>query len=155
MKTEVNGLSVYYEEYGPQDAPAVLVLPGWMAKASLYRIIPDTISSSYRVILLDLPGFKGDTPEPPAAWDLDGFIDFTIAFIQSMGLTSLTLVGHSFGGRIIIKMNSCADIADKDIQLFHLLNIIVQYNAAWKVYGLFHLLVYIRLSATKIWKSLN
>ena len=104
MKTEVNGLSVYYEEYGPQDAPAVLVLPGWMAKASLYRIIPDTISSSYRVILLDLPGFKGDTPEPPAAWDLDGFIDFTIAFIQSMGLTSLTLVGHSFGGRIIIKM---------------------------------------------------
>ena len=113
MKTEVGGISVYYEDYGSKDAPAVLVLPGWMAKASLYRVIADALSEKYRVILPDMPGFSGDTPEPPEAWDLDGFVDFTIKFIESMGLHSLTLMGHSFGGRIIIKMMGRADLPFK------------------------------------------
>ncbi|MCR5746554.1 MAG: alpha/beta hydrolase [Lachnospiraceae bacterium] len=111
MKTDVNGISTYYEEYGPADAPAVLVLPGWMAKASLYRIISDTISEKYHVILLDMPGFTGDTPEPPTAWDLNGFVDFTLSFIKKMNLSSLTLIGHSFGGRIIIKMMNLSDLS--------------------------------------------
>lgn len=110
MKTDVDGISVYYEDYGSENAPAVVVLPGWMAKASLYRIIADAISKSYRVILPDMPGFSGDTPEPPAAWNLDGFVDFTIEFIRGLGLDSLTLMGHSFGGRIIIKMMGRADL---------------------------------------------
>lgn len=104
MRIDINGIPTYYEEYGTADAPVVLVLPGWMAKASLYRIVSDTISGRYRVILLDLPGFGGDTPEPPESWDLDGFTDFTLAFIESIGVSSLTLMGHSFGGRIIIKL---------------------------------------------------
>ena len=111
MKIDVNGISAYYEEYGTKDAPAVLVLPGWMAKASIYRIVADAISEKYRVILLDMPGFTGDTPEPPEAWNLDGFVDFTVDFINAMGLTSLTLMGHSFGGRIIIKLMNKSDLS--------------------------------------------
>ncbi len=110
MKTDVNGISTYFEEYGPKDAPTVLVLPGWMAKASLYRIVSDTLSDKYHVILLDMPGFTGDTPEPPEAWDLDGFVDFTISFIKTLEIQSLTLIGHSFGGRIIIKMMNRPDL---------------------------------------------
>ena len=105
-KIDVQGISTYYEDYGEPNAPAVLVLPGWMAKASLYRGIADTLSGGYRVILPDMPGFTGDTPEPPCAWDLDGFVSFTIDFVKALGLSSLTLMGHSFGGRIIIKMMS-------------------------------------------------
>ncbi|MBO5551494.1 MAG: alpha/beta hydrolase [Lachnospiraceae bacterium] len=104
MNTDINGIYTYYEEYGPQDGPAVLVLPGWMAKASVYRMIADAISEKYHVILLDMPGFTGDTPEPPEAWDLDGFVDFTIDFAKKLGFDHLTLMGHSFGGRVIIKM---------------------------------------------------
>ena len=110
MKTDVNGISTYYEEYGPKDAPTVLVLPGWMAKASLYRIVSDTLSDKYHVILLDMPGFTGDTPEPPEAWDLDGFVDFAVSFIKTQDIHSLTLMGHSFGGRIIIKMMNRSDL---------------------------------------------
>ena len=110
MKTEACSISVYYEDYGPGDAPVVLVLPGWMAKASLYRIVADALSEKYRVILPDMPGFTGDTPEPPEAWDLDGFVDFTIELIKALGIKSLTLMGHSFGGRIIIKMMNRTDL---------------------------------------------
>ena len=104
MNVSVNGINTYYEAYGSEDAPAIVVLPGWMAKASVYRMIADTLSGSYRVIIPDLPGFTGDTPEPPEAWDLDGFVDFTKAFISALDIGSVILMGHSFGGRIIIKM---------------------------------------------------
>ena len=110
MKIDVNGIETYYEEYGPAVAPAVLVLPGWMAKASLYRIAADAISEKYRVILIDMPGFTGDTPEPPEVWELDGFVNYTIAFIKALGIDTLSLMGHSFGGRIIIKMMNKTDL---------------------------------------------
>ncbi len=110
MKTEVNGLSVYYEEYGPSDGPHVLVLPGWMAKASLYRVISDAVSEKYHVILLDMPGFTGGTPEPPVPWDLDAFTDFVTGFIEALSIDALTLIGHSFGGRVIIKMANRPDL---------------------------------------------
>ena len=106
MIIDINGISTYYEEHGSPEGEPVLVLPGWMAKASLYRSVADAIPDRYRVILLDLPGFTGDTPEPPKAWDLEDFADFVRDFILSMGLQELTLMGHSFGGRIIIKLLS-------------------------------------------------
>lgn len=113
MMIEINGLPTYYEEHGAKDSPAIVVLPGWMAKASLYRTISDTLSPKYRVILPDIPGFGGETPEPPEAWDLDGFVDFTISLITALELKSLTLMGHSFGGRIIIKMMQHKDLPFK------------------------------------------
>ena len=104
MMIEIEGIPTYYEEYGEKDSPVIVVLPGWMAKASLYRTIAETLSPKYRVIIPDIPGFGGATGEPPEAWDLDGFVDFTISLIKALELKSLTLMGHSFGGRIIIKM---------------------------------------------------
>ncbi len=108
MNILVDGINTYYEESG--NGPAVLMLPGWAAKCSLYRSVADTISSSYRVILLDLPGFTGNTPEPPNDWDVDGFVDFVIHFIEAMQLKELSIIGHSFGGRIIIKMMNRQDL---------------------------------------------
>jgi len=103
MKILVDGIETYYDVIG-EKGDYVLILPGWAARRSLYKSVADTISSAYRVILLDLPGFTGDTPEPPDAWDVDGFADFVIAFIEALGIKSLSLAGHSFGGRIIIKL---------------------------------------------------
>ena len=110
MKTDINGITVYYEEYGLKEAPAVIVLPGWMATASLYKVIADTLSEKYHVILLDMPGVGGNTSEPSKSWDLNEFVDFTISFISTVGIKSLTLIGHSFGGRIIIKMMNRDDL---------------------------------------------
>ena len=82
MDIMVDGIRTYYEEYG--TGRPVLVLPGWQAKCSLYRCVADAISSGYRVILPDMPGFAGGTPEPPSSWDVDGFTDFTLHFINAL-----------------------------------------------------------------------
>lgn len=100
METVINGMRVSYIDQG--SGPAVLLLHGWAAPASTYRLIIDHLSASHRVIAPDLPG-HGDSAEPPEPWNVDRFVDFTEAFVQKIGLDEAVLMGHSFGGRIIIK----------------------------------------------------
>lgn len=105
METTVDGIRTYYEIQG--SGPYVLMLPGWAARCRLYQPVADALSSSFSVILLDLPGFTGGTDEPPEAWDVEGFVTFVIHFLQGLGLHDgdrISLVGHSFGGRVIIRM---------------------------------------------------
>lgn len=51
----------------------------------------------------DFPGFGG-SEEPPAPWDVDGYVDFTLKFAAALGIGRAVLMGHSFGGRVIIKL---------------------------------------------------
>lgn len=50
-----------------------------------------------------MPGF-GESQEPEKGWNLDEYIDFVIKFIKAQNIKELDLVGHSNGGRIIIKL---------------------------------------------------
>ncbi len=103
MQITVNGINADYVMQGTGEP--VLILPGWSATAPAYQTIIKTLSEKFCVYVLNLPGF-GVTPEPSEPWCVDDYVDFTIGFIQQLGFSSLTLLGHSFGGRIIIKMLS-------------------------------------------------
>lgn len=50
-----------------------------------------------------MPGF-GASEEPETPWCLDEYVDFIIEFIKNEGIKELDLIGHSNGGRIIIRM---------------------------------------------------
>jgi len=54
---------------------------------------------------LTFHGF-GESDEPKTAWDVDKYTDLVEKFIEKMGITKLSLLGHSFGGRVIIKLCS-------------------------------------------------
>ena len=53
-----------------------------------------------------MPGF-GNSSEPKNIWNLDNFVKFIISFIDKLELNDFDLIGHSNGGRIILKMISC------------------------------------------------
>ncbi len=103
MRITVNGMETDFLVRGAGEP--VLILPGWSAVADAYQTITGTLSEQYCVTVLNLPGF-GVTPEPAEPWSVDDYVDFTLAFIKERGLNDLILLGHSFGGRIIIKMLS-------------------------------------------------
>ena len=52
-----------------------------------------------------MPGF-GKSEEPKEAWNTDNFIELVKEFIQINKIDTITLIGHSNGGRIAIKMLS-------------------------------------------------
>ena len=103
MITKIDGFPVNYIDEGEGDV--ILLLHGWGSNITLFDGIIKTLSPSHRVIAPDMPGF-GKTPEPQSAWSVDDYVDFIIKFIDSLGLKKFSVLVHSFGGRVLFKMNA-------------------------------------------------
>ena len=56
-----------------------------------------------KIFLFGTAGFGG-SDEPKEPWDVDGFADFFCRFMEVMQVKQATLIGHSYGGRVIIKL---------------------------------------------------
>lgn len=72
----------------------------------------EALSKEHIVYALDLPGF-GKSEEPKKAMDVSGYVDFVVKFIQKMEINEISILGHSFGGRIIIKMANISNLPFK------------------------------------------
>lgn len=101
MKKTVFGLETNYICKG--EGEAVLVLHGWGSNITVHSAMIDLLAQKYRVIAPDMPGF-GESEEPNEPWCVDDYVDFILEFLKDMELKKLTLIGHSFGGRVIIKL---------------------------------------------------
>lgn len=101
MRICIDNININYIMEGQGDA--VLLLHGWGSNIKLFNGIIKNLSKTHTVYALDMPGF-GESDEPKEAWNVDDYVDFVIKFINEMKITKLSLLGHSFGGRVIIKM---------------------------------------------------
>ena len=101
IKTTINDLTINYIKKG--TGKAVLILPGWGTTINTYMPIINSLSTYHTVYCLDMPGF-GESEEPNTSWNLGDYVTFVIAFIKSQNINELSLIGHSNGGRIIIKL---------------------------------------------------
>ncbi len=103
MVIKIDDIPVNYIDEG--EGSAILLLHGWGSNITLFDGIVKALSPSHRVIAPDMPGF-GKTPEPQRAWSVDDYVDFIIKFIDSLGLKEFGVLVHSFGGRVLFKLNA-------------------------------------------------
>ncbi len=103
MVKKIDSIAVNYIDAG--DGDVVVLLHGWGANITLYAGIIQVLSRNHRVIAFDMPGF-GKTPEPPEPWCVDDYADFVIKFLASFELRRFSVVVHSFGGRVLFKLNA-------------------------------------------------
>lgn len=101
MNINVDGLNINYIEEGSGDT--VVLLHGWGSNITLFDSMVKLLSQKYRVIAPDMPGF-GASDEPKEPWNVDNYVDFVIKFLKNFDVTKAVFLGHSFGGRVIIKM---------------------------------------------------
>ena len=103
MNIVVDGYNICVKTTGTGDK-TVVILQGWGTDLGVYDSVAGVIDGSkYRVIQFDFPGFGG-SDEPKEPWDVDGFADFFCRFMEVMQVKQATLIGHSYGGRVIIKL---------------------------------------------------
>lgn len=100
MTIAVNGININYKMAG--EGETVLFLHGWGANIELFDKLMTTVSEKYTALALDLPGFGG-SEEPPEPWSVDDYVSFVNAFLDELKVKPVCLIGHSFGGRIMIK----------------------------------------------------
>ena len=102
MNIKINGYNINYKITGEGESVAVM-LQGWGTTMEMYDSVAATICEKYRFIQLDLPGFGG-SDEPKEPWDVAAFSDFFCDFLKELGIGRTTLIGHSYGGRMIIDL---------------------------------------------------
>jgi pimeloyl-ACP methyl ester carboxylesterase len=83
--------------------PAVLVLHGWGGSIEAVYPILTGLEPIATVYALDLPGF-GQTDPPPSPWGVEDYQGFVAAFMDAHAIGRATIVGHSNGGRVAIRM---------------------------------------------------
>ena len=101
MTITIDNQMIFYEEQG--TGPAVLLLHGWGTDGTLFAPLMGLLARRYRVLAPDFPGF-GKSPEPPSPWNVDGYADLVLGFLAALGIAECALLGHSFGGRVILKL---------------------------------------------------
>lgn len=100
MKTIVKNTVVEYTDEG--QGPILFFMHGWQDNLSTFEALKSILMVKYRIIRVDLPGF-GYSGIPSTAWNLDDYIDCVAEFLNKNNIRPTAIIGHSFGGRIIIK----------------------------------------------------
>jgi pimeloyl-ACP methyl ester carboxylesterase len=90
---------------GP-DVPRHLVfLHGWRLTRESLRGIAILFQNTFRVHLIDLPGFS-DLPAPPPDWDTIKYADLVQGYLAAHLSGPVVLIGHSFGGRVALRLGA-------------------------------------------------
>lgn len=97
----VNSLLTTYEDEGI-GRPTIIFLHGWGGDRLSLKPLWEKLSGYHRTLSLDLPGF-GSSQLPTQDWKVKDFAKHVSSFLEKVGVKDdYTLVGHSFGGRVIL-----------------------------------------------------
>lgn len=103
MNITVQKLNIEYTEKG--SGIPVLFLHGWGSSYKFYEKIMDALSGYCRTVAVNFPGCgSSETMKKP--WNLTDYCNFTLEFMKEVGLKNPIMIGHSHGGRVILKMVS-------------------------------------------------
>ena len=122
MNIVIDGYNINYKITGPENAAGtVVMLQGWGTSLDLYDFAAGTINDTYRFVQFDLPGF-GDSDEPTEPWNVEAYARFFCKFMQALDIREAALIGHSYGGRIIIKL---AELSAKEELPFRITKVVL------------------------------
>jgi len=103
---KVDGLSIFYREAGPKDAPTILLLHGLPSSSRMFQPLLTRLSDSYHLVAPDYPGYgHSDWPDPKQfAYTFDHIAAVMDDFTQALGLSRYTLYMQDYGGPVGFRM---------------------------------------------------
>jgi len=97
----VGSIRARYWELG-EGAP-VLMIHGLGASAETWQNTLPVLAQTHHVYAVDLVGF-GYSDKPAAQYTVDYLVDFIRGFMDVVGLEEATLIGHSLGGALVLRL---------------------------------------------------
>jgi pimeloyl-ACP methyl ester carboxylesterase len=103
---EIDGLSIFYREAGPKDAPTLLLLHGLPSSSRMFEPLFARLSDRYHLVAPDYPGFgHSDWPDPKKfAYTFDHCADIMAGFTEALGLSRYALYMQDYGGPVGFRM---------------------------------------------------
>lgn len=105
----INNQLISFVKRGSELAEQTLLfLHGWRSNKEAWSNIIQKLrvtGDGLQVYAIDLPGF-GASPAPKTAWGVEDYANLVAEFISKLDLKNVVVIGHSFGGRVGIKLAS-------------------------------------------------
>ena len=98
---QIQGLNFHYKESGA-GYPVVL-MHGWGCDLHIFAQLEALLNQHFKVYTIDFPGF-GKSQEPNNIWGTSEYEAHFKNFLQELHIENPILIGHSFGGRIAIRV---------------------------------------------------
>jgi pimeloyl-ACP methyl ester carboxylesterase len=102
----IDGVSIFYREAGPKDAPTLLLLHGVPSSSRMFEPLFSRLSDRYHLVAPDYPGFgHSDWPDPKKfAYTFDHLAEVMDHFTEALGLKRYTLYMQDYGGPLGFRM---------------------------------------------------
>lgn len=103
---QIDGLSIFYREAGPKDAPTILLLHGVPSSSRMFEPLFVRLADRYHLIAPDYPGFgHSDWPDPKKfAYTFDHYAEIMNHFTEALVLSRYTLYMQDYGGPVGFRM---------------------------------------------------
>jgi pimeloyl-ACP methyl ester carboxylesterase len=103
---QIDGLSIFYREAGPKDAPTLLLLHGLPSSSRMFEPLFARLSDRFYLIAPDYPGFgHSDWPDPKKfAYTFDHYAEIMNHFTAALRLSHYTLYMQDYGGPVGFRM---------------------------------------------------
>ena len=103
---KVGGLTIFYREAGPKDAPTILLLHGLPSSSRMFEPLFTRLASQYHLVAPDYPGFgHSDAPAPQEfPYTFDNLAKVMIAFSEALNLNQYALYMQDYGGPVGFRM---------------------------------------------------
>jgi pimeloyl-ACP methyl ester carboxylesterase len=103
---KVEGISIFYREAGPKNAPTILLLHGLPSSSRMFQPLLTRLADHYHLVAPDYPGFgHSDWPDPKEfAYTFDHIAQLMNGFTEALSLSRYTLYMQDYGGPVGFRM---------------------------------------------------
>lgn len=103
---KTNGIQLHFLDHGG-DGPNLVIAPGLTANAHFFNgLVAAGLTDHFHVYALDLRG-RGRSDKPKSGYRMEDHARDVVGFIEHLGLGSVVMAGHSFGGMLTYYLASC------------------------------------------------
>lgn len=104
LKEEVQNFKLHFEVFGErkEDSIPVILIHGWSNSIEVVKPFANVLANYFQVVAIDLPG-HGKSGSPSNIWDMEAFANTLKKFLDDQDISKANFIGHSFGGKTIIK----------------------------------------------------
>lgn len=95
------GLTLFYQDLGDRDAPALVFVHGLGGDSTLWREQTARFAADHRVLAVDLPGFGRSDKPHDREYTLDWFARVLQWVLEDARVEKPVLVGHSMGFAVV------------------------------------------------------
>jgi pimeloyl-ACP methyl ester carboxylesterase len=103
---KIDGLSVFYREAGPSDAPVILLMHGFPSSSFMFRNLINDLKDKYHVIAPDYPGFGHSSAPHINEFDYTfENLSFTMEkFVDAIGIKKFSMYIQDYGAPVGLRL---------------------------------------------------